>query len=344
MVISIASPIKKNGIVSGVVGADIYVDYLTKIVQEAKLGDKSYAFLLDSSNNYIIHPNKDFQPTDENVFSIETILDGRFKAMGQNIKKGVSGIEKQADYDNETKYFTYAPVNTAKWTFGFAIPQAEFTKALSKLLWGFGVALIVSMIISMVLAVILAKSLVKPIAKLKNHTMVRELKLIIGRVFDTTKKVQVFADDLKNSSKNVESISNEISVSSQEIASESISLTNSINSGADFLEGFSEKLDDTISNIDSLNNNTSTTKNEIKKSFDNLKNLKEIESKNKENFIEIYDIIDAYNKSTTNINVMTDVISKISQQTNMLALNAAIEAARAEVYRCKGPTNIHIGK
>ncbi|MFT5876148.1 MAG: methyl-accepting chemotaxis protein [Clostridium sp.] len=358
MVITIASPIKKGGIVSGVVGADIYVDYLTKIVQEAKLGDKSYAFMLDSSNNYVVHPNEDFQPTDKNIFNIGSILDGRFKPMGQNIKKGVSGIEKLTDYDNTTKYFTYAPVSSAKWTFGFAIPKSEFTKALNKLLWGFGIALIISMMISIVLAVILAGSLVKPIAKLKNHTMVvsggdltsevnirskdeigqlatsfntmiKELKLIIASVFDTTDKVQVFADDLKNSSKNVESTSNEISAASQEIAFESISLTNSINSGADFLEGFSGKLDDTISDIDSLNKNTSTTKDVINKSLGNLNNLKEIEGKNREKFIEIYDIIDSYNQSTTNINVMTDVISKISQQTNMLALNAAIEAARA---------------
>ena len=358
MIITIATPLKKAGVVTGVVGADIFVDYLTTIVQEAKSGDKSYAFMLDNDNNYVVHPNKEFQPTEESAFNIGDILEGRFKGMSETIKKGTSGIEKVADYDNENKYFTYAQIKSAKWTFGFAIPESEFTKALDKLLYGFGIALIVSMMISIVLAVILARSLVKPIAKLKNYTMVvsggdltsdvnigskdeigqlatsfntmiKELKLIIGSVFDTTEKVQVFADDLKNSSKIVESISNEINLSSQEIACESISLANSITTGADFLAGFSGKLDDTISDINNLNKDTSVTKEVIDKSFSSLEELKEIESKNKENFTEIYDIIDSYNVSTNNINVMTEVIANISEQTNMLALNAAIEAARA---------------
>ncbi len=65
MVITVAKPIKKDGRIIGVVGMDVVVDYLKTLVQKATPVKNSYGFLLDNNNDFIVHPNKEFQPKDE---------------------------------------------------------------------------------------------------------------------------------------------------------------------------------------------------------------------------------------------------------------------------------------
>ena len=78
MVVTIAKPIKVNGVVIGVAAADIFADYLTGLTKNAKSGDNSYGFLIDSDKNYIVHANKDFQPSEKGAINFGKVLDGRF--------------------------------------------------------------------------------------------------------------------------------------------------------------------------------------------------------------------------------------------------------------------------
>ena len=58
LVISISSPIKKNGKIVGVVGSDIFLDTVVNTILNINLDDKGFAYLIDSSGKTIIHKNE----------------------------------------------------------------------------------------------------------------------------------------------------------------------------------------------------------------------------------------------------------------------------------------------
>lgn len=64
MIITIAKPIKKDGKSIGVLAIDITLDYIKNSVEQATPVEKSYGFLLDKDNNFIVHRNREFQPKD----------------------------------------------------------------------------------------------------------------------------------------------------------------------------------------------------------------------------------------------------------------------------------------
>ncbi len=83
MVITVAKPLKKDGKIIGVVGMDVVVDYLKDLVQKATPVKNSYGFLLDNNNDFIVHPNKEFQPKDEKVVNVAEIMNGKLKDLAQ---------------------------------------------------------------------------------------------------------------------------------------------------------------------------------------------------------------------------------------------------------------------
>lgn len=358
MIITIAKPVKQDGTIVGVAGADIYVDALTKIVSEAKASKDSYAFLLDEDNNYIVHKNEAFMPTEESLTSLSAVMDGKLKPLAERIAKREEGIYEGLDYDGGSKYFVYSPIKANNWSVGFAIPTEEFRSALNSLYLGFGVALIVSLLLAVLLAVFTVNQIIKPILKLKEsmnvlssgdltrkaevrgkdetaqlansfNQMVDDLKGIIANILGTYHSAKEDSQQLIENSKFVERMSVEISSATEHIAMEATELRNHISNGDRFLSDFSQKINSIVNSVDTINKHSDTAMQSVEKGLKNLDELKHIEAEIDAQSHKTGEIIDTFKSSAADINNMTSVISGIAEQTNMLALNAAIEAARA---------------
>ncbi len=166
MTVTVAKPLRRNGTVVGVVGVDIYVDYLTDLVKDAKLGKAGYAFLLDAAQDFLVHPCADFQPKEQGFSKLGTVLNGRFRPLSPQLAQQRPVIATQKDYDNIEKYLVMAPIPAVHWTFGFAVPVAEFVGKLNGLLIGFLIALAVSLAVTFILAWLLVGQLIRPIRNL----------------------------------------------------------------------------------------------------------------------------------------------------------------------------------
>ncbi|OGO77388.1 MAG: hypothetical protein A2Y23_11335 [Clostridiales bacterium GWB2_37_7] len=358
MIITIAKQIKKDNQVFGVVAADIYVDYLTEIIQNAQVGKNSYAFLLDADNNFISHPNKEFAPTEESLKNISEVLNGQFKDIGEMITEGQANVKKFKDYDGILKYIIVSKIKANNWTVGFAIPDSEFKSQLSALIVGFGIALAVSLIITIVLALFIANSIVNPIKKLKNsinklsngdltekvtikskdeigqlgssfNNMTEELKRIVGSIFTTYRSAKDGSDKLTENSKYVQTLSAEITHATEQLAAEAEELSSNINAGKSFINYFSSSIGEIVQSVNDIHGNSEKAIESVDRGLKDLNALKSVENEISEQTKTTFKMIDSFNYSAAGINEMTGVISGISEQTNMLALNAAIEAARA---------------
>jgi methyl-accepting chemotaxis protein len=358
MIITIAKQIKKDNQTFGVVAADIYVDYLTKIIQEAQTGNSSYAFLLDGDNNFITHPNKEYAPTEDSLKNISEVSNGQFKDIGEMITNGKANVLVHKDYDGILKHIIVSKIKANNWTVGFAIPDSDFNSQLSALIVGFGIALAVSLIITIILALFIANSIVNPIKKLKNsinklsngdltekvtikskdeigqlgssfNNMIAELKSIIGSILTTYKSAMDGSEKLTQNSKYVQTLSLEITNATEQLASEAEELASNINTGKSFINHFSDNIGEIVQSVNDIHGNSEKAIESVDKGLEGLKDLKSVESEITEQTQTTFKMIDSFNKSAAGINEMTGVISGIAEQTNLLALNAAIEAARA---------------
>ena len=65
--------LRYKGEIVGVLGSDIYLSEIMKVVDLAKINNNSYGMLLDDKGRIIAHPNSDFLPTDKGLKEIDEI-------------------------------------------------------------------------------------------------------------------------------------------------------------------------------------------------------------------------------------------------------------------------------
>ena len=361
MVVTIAKPIKANGVVIGVAGSDIFVDYLTTLTKDAKAGENSYGFLIDGDKNFIVHNNKEFLPTDKGVFNLGKVLDNRFNVISEQLNKNEKTINLVKDYDNVEKYYVTSKINTTGWTFGISEPKSNITKPLQSMLYTVIFAIIFSSVIMIVLLIIFLNKTFKPLG-----TMTKKLERLsngdfsedisdtdenrndeIGMLNKSINSMQGSVASLirgiLDNSQNLSASAEELSATVEELTSKILNIRESVNHIAGGLQdssAASEQLSASMGEVDESVIQLS------KKAMDGSGNANDAKVRattvksDSQNAIEdtrkVYDekqnkMLKAIEdgKVVENIRVMADTIASISEQTNLLALNAAIEAARA---------------
>lgn len=359
IVISIAKPITKNGEVIGVLSSDINIGVLTDILNNAKPMENSYAFLLDNNNNYIVHPNKEFQPTEKTLQNVTKIMNGQFSKIVSNDSNNIVNLK---DYDNEDKYFMSSKIKACNWTVGFAVPVSELTKPLQALIKSFVIIMAACLIFVIFSSFFIGKMIGDPILDLskmvnkiakydltqdKKYDYLLGYKDEIGQLAGSFnimhKELILLIKEILNNSQEMSSGSEELSAISEEIASKAEVINNTVKeiaSGMEETSASSEEISASIEEVDSSVNELSSKSMEGSNNAIQFKERAIQVQKNGEMSIKetqkLYEeekqrimIAIRDGEVVQEIKVMADTIGSIAEQTNLLALNAAIEAARA---------------
>lgn len=161
---TIAVPVYFNGKFVGVLGIDMTIDTVTEKAAGVDYDDGVYAFVTDGSGNFIYHPNEDYMPAeDEAVSATEMIADA--KSILENPSD--ENIVESKDYKGKSVYIATAPIESANWTIGIAIPKANADKIVSKMagtIMGVGVVAVVIVIVFLIIQVSL---ILNPVNKMK---------------------------------------------------------------------------------------------------------------------------------------------------------------------------------
>lgn len=360
MVISIAIPVTRNGIKIGVLSADVNLGKLTDIINKAKPVSNSYAYLIDSDNNIMIHPNKAFQPTEDGSKNLKSVFNGNYMPIvAASAKEQALNFK---DYDGTQKYFISSKVAVTNWIIGFAIPTSEFQKPLNLLITSLVIVLVVCLLISIVAAFFFSNRISKPIlevTKLVNKikgldltdtkvskglsTSKDEVGVIYNAVTDLRDMLRGMVTGLKESSNNVLEYSGSVSESVKETV-ESIEAVN--NTVAELAKGAGDQAQDAQESVEHLNEFTdeinivvetaaevkkySVTAEEMnKEGINSTKTLSKKLLENTEASRKVSESITELSSKSEQIGQIVSSIESIASQTNLLALNAAIEAARA---------------
>ncbi|NLN59724.1 MAG: SpoIIE family protein phosphatase [Deltaproteobacteria bacterium] len=129
---------------TGVVTADMSLEWLKDIIAEVEIYETGYAFLISQNGMFIAHPNKDLIMR-ETIFTVaEMAGDLSLRDIGRKMIQGERGFVALPEYFAEKKaWIYYVPLPSAGWSIGLVIPEKELfadVRHLSKIVLIIGFA------------------------------------------------------------------------------------------------------------------------------------------------------------------------------------------------------------
>ena len=159
-IITISKAVYRDDELLGVLAADIFVDVIVDIVNEANVADNSYAFLLDQKMRMIVHPNEAYDYEDVPLGAMD-IPDAPYGAVINSINSGSDEMVFIDDYDGETRGIVYSQMTNTGWYVCIATSKSVIERDVSDMMRGFVIAAMVAIAIGAILALFLARVLGK---------------------------------------------------------------------------------------------------------------------------------------------------------------------------------------
>ncbi|MCP1442145.1 methyl-accepting chemotaxis protein [Pseudomonas sp. GGS8] len=336
LVITVATPVKHQNQMIGVAGADIDLSSVSTIINSLNFGGHGHAFIVSADGKILIHPDS------------KLVLKSLTDAYPNGAPKVSPGL-KEVELNGKTQFISFTHVNgvpSADWYVALVLDQETAFSMLSEFRTSAIIAMVIAVVIIIALLSMLIRVLMQPLLIMgramhdiaegegdltkrltihgqdefgalgtsfnrfveRIHTSIREVSSATGQVNEVALRVvaasnsSMFNSDQQASrTSSVAAAINQLGAAAQEIAQNAALASQHSSDARSLAEDGQQVVDKTIAAMHQLSA-------KISDSCGNIETL---------------------NSNTVNIGQILEVITSISQQTNLLALNAAIEAARA---------------
>nr|WP_248739200.1 methyl-accepting chemotaxis protein [Pseudomonas sp. MWU12-2029] len=335
-IISIATAAKKAGQSVGVVGGDLSLQTLIDTLSARDFSGMGYAFLVSADGKILVHPDK------------ALVMKSLKEAYPQDTPR-ISSDFSEIIVDGKTRIVTFAPIKglpSVNWYIGLSVDKDKAFSMLSQFRTSAVIATVIAVAIIIALLGMLIRILIQPL-----HVMTRAMEDIADGEGDLTKRLTIqnqdefgvlgtafnrFVERIHGSIREVSSATGQVNeVALRVVAASNSSMYNSdqqasrTNSVAAAINQLGAAAQEIARNAAQASTQASDARGlaedgqqVVDRSIKAMNQLSSMLSASSSN-------IESLNSKTVNIGQILEVITSISQQTNLLALNAAIEAARA---------------
>ncbi len=350
-VVSAAVPVKdETGITHGVLGEDILLSTLTAELKDVNFNGEGYAFLIDGKGNILSHP-------DEKLLGTNIAANNELKAVLEPAMKNEQGNVTYTAGGVET-LLVYRKIPATGWLLAVQVPAAIIGKQLNTLLLQFLLIYVVVLGLVGLFALWFARKITGPLVEL-THTAeqlangdltaklavsgqdeVSQLALAFNKMGDSLQalieQIQISASavgtvshSMQASAESAGQVTEQIAVTTGELAQGATSQTQSINQGAAVIRDMTIAVDRIANNIDQTAQTAADVQTTVVSGYQAVANQTELMEKNRLAAGNVSAAIAVLAEKSKQIGQIVEAIASISGQTNLLALNAAIEAARA---------------
>lgn len=337
LIISVATPSStRAGQSIGVVGGDLSLQTLVDNIGALNFGGMGYAFLVSADGKVLVHPNKSLV--------MKTLADV-YPKNTPTISANFSEVQTNGN-DNIVTFTPIKGLPSVNWYLGISVDKDKSFAMLSEFRTSAVIATIIAVVIIIALLGMLIRVLLQPL-----HVMTRAMQDIADGEGDLTRRLTIqnndefgrlgnafnrFVERIHTSIREVSSATEQVNeVALRVVSASNSSMVNSdeqanrTNSVAAAINELGAAAQEIARNAAQASHQASDARHlaeegqqVVERNIKAMNQLSEMISASSSN-------IEALNSKTVNIGQILEVITSISQQTNLLALNAAIEAARA---------------
>lgn len=346
-VVSVARTVERDGKVVGVCAMNVSLDTLAEKISLKKIGDSGYVFISDVEGNIIAHPQKDLIGTDE----------ASKLSIWNEIKSSDNGFANYT-YNNINKFGVYKTNNSTGWKVVASLNEEELSKDTKSILITTLIAILVMAVIAIIVSLILSRGIAQNIKKLKEvfgkasngdltvsitpttkdefrelansfNYMIQNISELMNSVTKSSKEVLETSSNLASMSEEVTASIGEVAKAIEEVSEGATNQAQNAQNGVEEMNGLSNRLDKISVNSNEMDRLSSNTMNLGSKGLSMIDTLIEKSYKTKMATNEVNEIVQDMNENTRKINMISETIAEITEQTSLLSLNASIESARA---------------
>ncbi|AZC52808.1 methyl-accepting chemotaxis protein [Pseudomonas chlororaphis] len=336
LIISVATASRHAGQSIGVVGGDLSLQTLVETLNALDFDGMGYAFLVSADGKILVHPDR------------ALVMKSLSEAYPQNTPR-INGDFSEIEVEGKTRIVTFTPIKglpSVNWYIGLSVDKDKAFSMLSEFRASAIIATVIAVAIIIVLLGMLIRVLMQPL-----HVMTRAMQDIADGEGDLTRRLTIqnqdefgilgtafnrFVERIHGSIREVSSATEHVN----EVALRVVSASNSSMLNSDEQASRTNSVAAAINQLGAAAQEIARNAAQASQQASDARNLAEDGQQVVDRSIlamnQLSDMISAsssnietLNSKTVNIGQILEVITSISQQTNLLALNAAIEAARA---------------
>ncbi|MEH7344355.1 methyl-accepting chemotaxis protein [Bacillus sp. JJ1532] len=344
LVVTSSYAIKKGSDIVGVIGLDMKLTDITKMVEEAKIGYNGYSFVFSKEGTAIVHPEKQ----GENLMDLPYI---------KKIYKEEAGVSSYMD-EGEDKLLVFNTIPSTSWKIGAAYTSDDLLVSAKHIRMNIFIISLLALWVASAITYFVASRITKPIISLKQAVNrmasgdltvsaavttkdeIGELSSQFNQMVGNMKSVLMFVNtsvnNVKTSAENLSAVSEETNASSEEIAAAITEVAKGASTAAQEAEAANQLSDQLGNKINEISAHAVDMTGLAEKADEmnregihEVNNLKSSFTESSQYLESMEEVIHDLEGKIQQIELVITTITDISSQTNLLALNASIEAARA---------------
>lgn len=280
------------------------------------------------------------------------------QAEGQEQSQTEGGTFTISDGQGVPQLVVHQPLKTTGWSVVGYAPMSDFLEPAKKLLVVTLAVVLIAVVLALLIGYYIVRTVGKPLAKLcllmeegergnlkvrtgfkgkdeiarlgsSFNRMMQQISMLVEQSHRSAKEVLTTAEELAQASNNTSTAAGEIASASQEIAQGAASLATEAETENLLADQIAERIHQVVDRNRSMEAAADDCLNVSEQGAEHMKQLVEKTTRIAERNQKMRQQAAVLHQSTRSIHQILELMSTITQQTNILSLNATIEAARA---------------